>query len=150
MHRLQHERDPLQHIDAFIHVIAPEFFTPRVLSPAFFPAVEFRDLSFYDISPLKATLERLVDFDRINAREMRFTVGATNVKTGKLVQFDNTTARINPPHVMASGSLPPGFPATEIDGEFYWDGGTSTAGRGETRLPSKLTCGMRAGRCRAI
>ena len=24
---------------------------------------------------------------------------------------------------MASGALPPGFPAVEIDGEFYWDGG---------------------------
>ena len=24
---------------------------------------------------------------------------------------------------MASGSLPPGFPATEIQGEHYWDGG---------------------------
>ena len=102
---------------------APDFFTPRVLSPAFFPSVNFGELSLYDTSPLKTTLERLVDFDRSNAREMRFTVGATNVKTGKLVHFDNTTHRIAPAHVMASGSLPPGFPATEIDGEFYWDGG---------------------------
>jgi len=102
---------------------APEFFTPRVLSPAFFPAVNFGELSLYDVSPLKTTLERLVDFDRINAREMRFTVGATKVKTGELVHFDNMTHRIGPAHVMASGSLPPGFPATEIEGEYYWDGG---------------------------
>ena len=72
---------------------------------------------------MKATLERLVDFDRINAGEMRFSVGAVNVRTGNFVYFDTTTHHIGPEHVMASGSLPPGFPATEIDGEFYWDGG---------------------------
>ena len=60
----------------------------------------------------------LVDFDRINASEMRFSVGATNVKTGNFVYFDNTTHKIGPAHVMASGSLPPGFPATEVDGEY--------------------------------
>jgi NTE family protein len=31
--------------------------------------------------------------------------------------------KIDARHIIASGSLPPGFPATEIDGEFYWDGG---------------------------
>jgi NTE family protein len=31
--------------------------------------------------------------------------------------------RLKPEHFIASGSLPPGFPAVEIDGEFYWDGG---------------------------
>ena len=54
---------------------------------------------------------------------MRFSVGAVNVRTGNFVYFDNTTHQIGPAHVMASGSLPPGFPATEIDGEHYWDGG---------------------------
>jgi NTE family protein len=54
---------------------------------------------------------------------MRFSVGAVNVRTGNFVYFDNTTHTIRPEHVMASGSLPPGFPAVEIDGEYYWDGG---------------------------
>ena len=72
---------------------------------------------------LKATLERLVDFDRLNAGTMRFSVGAVNVRTGNFVYFDTTTHRIGPAHIIASGSLPPGFPATEIDGEYYWDGG---------------------------
>ena len=54
---------------------------------------------------------------------MRFSVGAVNVRTGIFVYFDTTTHRIRPAHVMASGSLPPGFPATEIDGQHYWDGG---------------------------
>ncbi len=80
-------------------------------------------LSYYDVAPLKATLERLVDFDRINAGEMRFSVGAVNVRTGNFAYFDTTTHKIGPAHVVASGSLPPGFPATEIDGEHYWDGG---------------------------
>ena len=102
---------------------APSFFKPRVPPPIFTPSGNPGNLSFYDIGPLKALLESLVDFDRINAREIRFSVGATNVKTGNLTYFDNTTHKVGAAHVMASGSLPPGFPATEVDGEFYWDGG---------------------------
>jgi len=102
---------------------APHFFTPRLLSPVFWPSPNADQLSFYDVAPLKATLERLVDFDRLNAGAMRFSVGAVNVKTANFVYFDSTTHRIGPQHIIASGSLPPGFPATEIDGEYYWDGG---------------------------
>jgi NTE family protein len=54
---------------------------------------------------------------------MRFSIGAVNVGTGNFVYFDNATHRIGPEHVMASGALPPAFPAVEIEGEFYWDGG---------------------------
>lgn len=102
---------------------APEFFQPRFPPPIFTPAGNPGNLAYYDISPLKSLLERLVDFDRINAKKERFSVGAVNVKTGNFVYFDNTTHRIGPQHVMASGALPPGFPAVEVDGEFYWDGG---------------------------
>jgi NTE family protein len=102
---------------------APHFFTPRPLSPLFWPSPHADQLSFYDVAPLKATLERLVDFDRLNAGAMRFSVGAVNVKTANFSYFDTTTHRIGPAHIIASGSLPPGFPATEIDGEYYWDGG---------------------------
>jgi NTE family protein len=72
---------------------------------------------------LKATLGRLVDFDRINARKIRLSLSAVNVRTGDFVCFDNARQVIRPEHVMASGALPPGFPAIEIDGELYWDGG---------------------------
>ncbi len=102
---------------------APGFFTPRLPPPYLQPPGTPEALSFYDVSPLKATLERLVDFDRINSGEMRFSVGAVNVRSGNFVYFDSTTHQIGPKHVMASGSLPPGFPSTVIDGEHYWDGG---------------------------
>ena len=80
-------------------------------------------VSHYDTAPLRATLLELVDFDLLNSGSTRFSVGAVNVKTGNFVSFDNTTHRIGPEHIMASGSLPPGFPATEVDGEYFWDGG---------------------------
>jgi NTE family protein len=102
---------------------APSFFKPRIPPPIFTPAANPDTLGFYDTTPLKGLLESLADFDRINAKEMRFGVGATNVKNGNFVYFDNMTHTVGPQHVMASGSLPPGFPATEVDGEFYWDGG---------------------------
>jgi NTE family protein len=102
---------------------APNFFTPRVPPATLWPAGTPDKASYYNTAPLKAVLERLVDFDRINAGRMRFSVGAVDVATGNFAYFDTTTHRIRPEHVMASGSLPPGFPATEVDGEYYWDGG---------------------------
>jgi NTE family protein len=98
----------------------PGFFSPRPAAHWLFGATP---TSFYDTTELKCTLERLVDFDRINAREVRFSVAAVNVQTGNFAYFDNARMTIRPEHVMASGALPPGFPAVEIDGEHYWDGG---------------------------
>jgi NTE family protein len=102
---------------------AAGFFAPRFPVPWLQPAGTVGATSYYDTALLKRTLERLVDFDRINARAMRFSVGAVNVATGNFAYFDNTTHRIEAEHVMASGALPPGFPAIEIEGEHYWDGG---------------------------
>jgi len=102
---------------------APNFFTPRLPPPFLNPPGKPEALSFYDVTPLKATLERLVDFDLVNDGKMRLSVGAVNVRTGNFIYFDTTTHRIGPEHVIASGSLPPGFPATVIGGEHYWDGG---------------------------
>jgi NTE family protein len=102
---------------------APGFFQPRVPPPFLYPNGAPEALSYYDITPLRATLEALVDFDLINAGAMCFSVGAVNVRSGNFVYFDSTTHQIGPAHVMASGSLPPGFPPTEIEGEYYWDGG---------------------------
>jgi NTE family protein len=99
------------------------FFTPRALSPFAQAPGTAAATSFYDTAPLRATLERLVDFDRINAGDVRLTIGATNVRNGNFRYFDSANERIGPEHVMASGALPPAFPAIEIEGETYWDGG---------------------------
>jgi len=102
---------------------APGLFSARMIPPFFAASGTPEATSFYDTSELKSTLEQLVDFDRINAGEMRFSVGAVNVGTGNFVYFDNKTHKIRPEHVMASGALPPGLPAVEVEGEHYWDGG---------------------------
>ena len=103
----------------------PGFFTPRFPPPTLQASGSAGATSFYDTEPLHATLLRFVDFDRIAAGHMRLSVGAVNVRTGNFVYFDTAdkTQKIEPQHVMASGALPPGFPAVEIDGEHYWDGG---------------------------
>jgi NTE family protein len=102
---------------------APGFFSPRHIAPWLVPAGGAGATSYCDTGKLRSTLERLIDFDRINEGSVRFTVGAVNVRSGNLVCFDTETHHIGPEHIMASGALPPGFPAVEIDGEHYWDGG---------------------------
>lgn len=101
----------------------PGFFTPRFppapLQPPGTPAA----ISYYDTTPLRETLERLVDFDRINDGGHRLSVGAVNVRNGNFAYFDSGTHRIDARHIMASAALPPGFAPIEIDGEHYWDGG---------------------------
>jgi NTE family protein len=99
----------------------PGFFTPRPPKDWLSPG---NRVSYYDTSALKGTLERLVDFNRINSTEdMRLSVGAVNVRTGQFSYFDSAKMPIRPEHIMASSALPPGFPPIEIDGEYYWDGG---------------------------
>lgn len=102
---------------------APQFFTPRMPPPFLLPKGNSGASSFYDTSPLKETIDRLVDFDRVNSGRTRLSVGAVNVASGNFVYFDSPTHHIDARHIMASGALPPGFPAVEIDGESYWDGG---------------------------
>ncbi|HEY2660659.1 MAG TPA: patatin-like phospholipase family protein [Caulobacteraceae bacterium] len=102
---------------------APGFFRPRLVNPWFAAPGSSDAISLYDTRPLKATLERLVDFDLLNDGSMRLTVGAVNVVTGNSVLFDSSQQRIGPEHIMASGALPPGFPPVYVDGEPYWDGG---------------------------
>lgn len=101
----------------------PGFFELRIPPAAMMPQGSVGASSFYDTAPLRATLERLVDFDRLNNGEVRLSLGAVNVESGNMTWFDTATHRIGPEHIMASGALPPGFPAVEIDGAFYWDGG---------------------------
>jgi len=103
------------------------FFVPRGLTPWLGGRQGVTQASFYDTAQLQSTLERFVDFDRINHGPMRVSVGAVNVRSGNLEYFDNTTGRackaLRAAHFMASGALPPAFPAVAIDGEHFWDGG---------------------------
>jgi NTE family protein len=109
----------------------PGFFTPRVPPAPLWPPGSPQSQSYYDTAPLKKTLERLVDFDRINDLKTRLSVGVVGVASGNFKYFDNYEMkklgkRIGPEHIMASGALPPGFPSVEIEGEHFWDGGISS------------------------
>ncbi|RDI43772.1 patatin-like phospholipase family protein [Aquicella lusitana] len=101
----------------------PGFFRPRWWNPWWSLQSTVDKLSYYDTSELRETLLRYVDFDLINQKKVRLSIGSVRVATGELVYFDNTKIEITPEHVMASGALPPGFPAVCIDNAMYWDGG---------------------------
>jgi NTE family protein len=136
-----HTRNFLNQVNASFAAVfgANGFFSARPLAPWLQAGGTLAATSIYDTSALKTTLERLVDFDRINAGMTRFSAGAVNVRTGNLVYFDSTTHTIRPEHILASGALPPGFPAVEIDGEHYWDGGLVS----NTPLQYVIECGAR-------
>jgi NTE family protein len=109
----------------------PGFFQPRFPPAPLWPHGSPQSLSYYDTAPLRKTLERLVDFDRINDLKTRLSVGAVSVTTGNFRYFDNFEfkklgKKIGPEHIMASGALPPGFPSIEIENEHFWDGGISS------------------------
>jgi len=102
----------------------PGFFVPRVPPPLLAPEGTPEALSIYDNAPLKQTLDELVDFEFLNADSgVRLSLGAVNVETGNSVYFDSRDRPLTAQHVMASGSLPPGFPPAIIEGSHYWDGG---------------------------
>ncbi len=79
--------------------------------------------AYYSTQPLRDTLSHLVDFEYLRSNKTRLTVGAVNANTGAMRYFDSQKDDLSIEHVMASGALPPAFPAIRIDGEPYWDGG---------------------------
>ena len=101
----------------------PGFYAPRVPPAPFQPRGTLAAISYYDTAPLKATLERLIDFTLLNNGPVRLSVGAVNVRSGNFEYFDTGNQPLDTRHIMASGALPPGFPPVEIDGEHFWDGG---------------------------
>jgi NTE family protein len=101
----------------------PGFFRPRPIPPVFATPGTPEALSFYDTTPLRETLDRLVDWDLLNDGPVRLSVGAVNIQSGNFRYFDTRDERIDARHIMASGALPPGLPPVEIDGCWYWDGG---------------------------
>lgn len=100
------------------------FFLPNILAFGGQHAkLGTENAGYYSTSPLENTLLELVDFDLINRCKPRLTVGAAHVRTSQMKYFDGRDMEIGVKHIMASGALPPAFPAVRIDGELYWDGG---------------------------
>jgi NTE family protein len=102
----------------------PGFFTPNPLAHAgdSYPLGADR-AGYYSTAPLEATLAELIDFDLINQGNPRLTIGAAHVRTSQMTYFDSRRCKLDVKHIMASGALPPAFPAVRVDGELYWDGG---------------------------
>ena len=102
----------------------PSFFQPQ---PAAFLSPHLPlgpdAAGYYSTHPLMSTLEELIDFDQLNKGDVRLTVGASKVSNSEMVYFDTRDMQLDVRHIMASGALPPAFPAVRIDGELYWDGG---------------------------
>ena len=113
----------LAHMTTMTNGLAP-FFSPNPKS-WFGPHLQvgLEDAAYYSTAPLRQTLSELVDLDYLNDCDTRLTVGAVQVKTGEMRYFDSRDEPIRLEHIMASGALPPAFPAVRIDGEPYWDGG---------------------------
>lgn len=99
------------------------FFIPRIEDPLFAYDKTPDQISFYVVEPLKKLLTELIDFNLINRGDIRLTLGAVEIECGKTHYFDNHHDTISVDHILASCALPPGFPAVEIDGKYYWDGG---------------------------
>ncbi|HEY0294725.1 MAG TPA: FAD-dependent oxidoreductase [Bordetella sp.] len=102
----------------------PNFFRPRWLPMLGEPwTAPWAWTSFYDVSPMRRLIEKYVDFAALKSSPVRLLVGAVNVLTAELRVFDSYVDDLTPDHILASGSLPPGFPWTFVDGVPYWDGG---------------------------
>ncbi len=102
----------------------PAFFEPNLAALRGSQAhVGVELAAYYSTEPLRRTLGSLVDFDSLHDGLTRLTVGAVNACTGAMRYFDSRDEKLRVEHVMASGALPPAFPAVRIDGDPYWDGG---------------------------
>ena len=86
-------------------------------------ALGIEQAAYYSTGPLRETLGKLIDLDYLHSQATRLTVGAVNARSGAMRYFDSRSEALRVDHVMASGALPPAFPAVRIDGEPYWDGG---------------------------
>ena len=113
----------LQYLSTFVRGI-PGFFSPRLSAWGGWQApVGLDAASYYSTTPLRETLASLIDLAVLNTAHPRLTVGAVSVKSGELRYFDSRNGALGLEEVMASGALPPGFPAVRVNGEAYWDGG---------------------------
>ncbi|MGL4238205.1 patatin-like phospholipase family protein [Tabrizicola sp.] len=103
-------------LDGFFRPRAAAFMNPHAVLGA-------ENAGYYSVDPLRKTLSDLIDFDHLNRSGVRLTVGASSVRTAEMRYFDSRNMPLGLKHILASGALPPSFPAVRIDGELYWDGG---------------------------
>ncbi len=102
----------------------PAFFEPNLAALRGTRAhVGVENAAYYSTEPLRRTLGELVDFTSLAKGSTRLTVGAVNACSGAMRYFDSRNETVAVDHVMASGALPPAFPAVRIEGQPYWDGG---------------------------
>lgn len=133
--------EPLAALEAFwqkVTVLAP--FLPDLAQPFvsflgnpnfFMPRLDYLNIFnwdyFYETSPLRRTLEDLVDLKGLGDKTAlpRLLVSATNLREGQIEYFcsDSCDYELTLDHIMASSSFPPAFPKTTIGKESYWDGG---------------------------
>jgi NTE family protein len=118
-------RDIYNKLHAMQTVMAgrPGLFTPR---PSGFMSMlpgTPPDLGLFDARPLVSTLERLIDFDYLNAAHLPLVIAAVDLENGEAVYFDNRQCSIGPEHLLASTAFIPGFPPVEIDGRCLGDPG---------------------------
>ncbi len=120
-----HQRSVFNDASALLSLYfgVPGFFAPRFPPPVLASADGPTSLSYYSTEPLIRTLSELVDFDYLNRKGPRFSVGAVNIRTGNLAFFDTAKEPLEPEHVLASGALPPGLPPVRIGEDYFWDGG---------------------------
>jgi hypothetical protein len=120
--------------------LRPEY----LLNPLLAPHIT---TSFCDTSPLRATLERVVNTNQLSSGK-QVVITAVDIASGELKCFGNTeslqnnngkfanTDGLTLDHIIASSSLPHGFPMTQIGGHWYWDGGL----RSNTPLSEAINC----------
>jgi NTE family protein len=100
------------------------FFTPNPLAwLSLHGRLGIENAAYYTTAPLRETLAGMVDLEHCAEHKIRLTVGAVNARNGEMRYFDSRDETVGIDHVLASGALPPAFPAVRIDGDPYWDGG---------------------------
>ena len=126
---------PLEALEAFWREVTVSRLFPEPVQPylSLFGTPHFYTInpfalfstSFYGVEPLRTTLTRLVDLDRLAdlTAHPRIVVTATDIEQGQLATFQSDQQPLSVDHILASGSLPPSFPMTRIGQTSYWDGG---------------------------
>lgn len=125
--------DPLRFLTGLSNVTAnlatvtrgiAAFFTPNPMAWLSTHArLGIENAAYYTTAPLRETLSGMIDLEHCAEHKIRLTVGAVNARNGEMRYFDSRDEPVGVDHILASGALPPAFPAVRINGDPYWDGG---------------------------